>query len=184
MKARTVDRIFELYSRFGAANYIGEPISQIEHMAQAAELAMLEGYDDEVVLAAFFHDIGHLCVTKTDDSDLNGLGIVKHEKIGADFLRGLGFPERIAILVESHVEAKRYLCWHDPEYFHKLSDASKRPLALQGGFMNEDEAIAFESNPLAELMIKMREWDDLAKEVNIPLIDLQILKRKMLSVLA
>lgn len=52
---------FTLYERHGADDYIGEAITQIEHMSQAAELAMAEGFDDEVVLAAFFHDIGHLC---------------------------------------------------------------------------------------------------------------------------
>jgi predicted HD phosphohydrolase len=56
-----VDEIFSMYERHGNADYIGEPVSQLEHMCQAAELAEEEGYDDEVVLAAFFHDIGHLC---------------------------------------------------------------------------------------------------------------------------
>ena len=56
---KTVEEIFSLYDRFGSADYIGEPVSQIEHMSQSAELAIREGYDDEVVLAAFFHDIGH-----------------------------------------------------------------------------------------------------------------------------
>ena len=56
-----IAQVFGLYERHGTADYIGEPVSQIEHMSQAAQLAMAEGFDDEVVLAAFFHDIGHLC---------------------------------------------------------------------------------------------------------------------------
>jgi len=41
-----VNEIFSLYESYGAADYIGEPVSQIEHMCQAAQLAEAEGYDD------------------------------------------------------------------------------------------------------------------------------------------
>ena len=40
---KIVDEIFELYERYGCADYIGEPVSQIEHMSQAAQLAKREG---------------------------------------------------------------------------------------------------------------------------------------------
>ncbi|MEN9953334.1 MAG: hypothetical protein RLZZ520_1602, partial [Bacteroidota bacterium] len=49
-----VDQIFELYEKFGQADYIGEPVSQIEHMCQSAQLAEAAGYDDELIIAAFF----------------------------------------------------------------------------------------------------------------------------------
>ena len=45
------NQIFSLYEQFGAEEYAGEKVSQLEHMVQAAQLAMEEGYDDEVVLA-------------------------------------------------------------------------------------------------------------------------------------
>jgi putative nucleotidyltransferase with HDIG domain len=89
------------------SDYIGEPVSQIEHMSQAAQLAMAEGFDDEVVLAAFFHDIGHLCAEGAEN--MGGYGVVSHERLGADYLREAGFSERMARLVEYHVQAKRYL---------------------------------------------------------------------------
>jgi len=57
----TAEFIISLYHQFGNEDYIGEPVSQLEHMCQCAELAEKEGYDEEVILAAFFHDIGHLC---------------------------------------------------------------------------------------------------------------------------
>mgnify|MGYP003449482420 CR=1 FL=1 len=57
----SVNEIFGLYQKYGDEDYIGEPVSQVEHMCQAAQLAEAEGYPEEVVLAAFFHDIGHLC---------------------------------------------------------------------------------------------------------------------------
>ena len=54
-----VDEIMGLYTSYGNEDYIGEPVSQIEHMCQCAQLAKKEKYDDEVILAAFFHAIGH-----------------------------------------------------------------------------------------------------------------------------
>ena len=46
----TVKEIFDLYAKHGAEEYAGEKVSQLEHMVQAAQLAMDGGYDDEVVL--------------------------------------------------------------------------------------------------------------------------------------
>lgn len=167
--AKRIDMVFDLYRKFGEEDYIGEPVSQIEHMSQSAQIAEKEGHDDEVILAAFFHDIGHLCVNQGDFETMDGYGILSHEKIGADFLRDLGFPERIAKLVENHVQAKRYLTYRDPAYFDKLSEASRKTLEFQGGKMNKEEAVAFETDPLFELSLKMRTWDEMAKEENVPL---------------
>ncbi|KXK68857.1 phosphohydrolase, partial [Pseudomonas monteilii] len=71
--AQIIDSTFALYERHGSDDYIGEAITQLEHMSQAAQLAIAEGFDDEVVLAAFFHDIGHLC---GGDASMGGYGVV------------------------------------------------------------------------------------------------------------
>lgn len=179
-----VDEIFSLYEKYGHEDYIGEPVSQIEHMSQAAQLAISDRMDDEIILAAFFHDIGHICVSKQKDNDMGGYGIKSHEKIGADYLRSKGLPERIARLVEGHVEAKRYLTFKNPDYFNNLSEASKRTLEYQGGVMTKEEAEAFENEPLFDDILMMRKWDELAKEMNVPLVDMDVLKDKALRVLA
>jgi putative nucleotidyltransferase with HDIG domain len=140
-------------------------------MVQSAQLAALQGYDEEVILAAFFHDIGHFLASSHTQS-MDGFGVMRHEKVGADYLRSKGFPEKIARLVESHVQAKRYLTYKHPAYYQQLSEASKRTLEFQGGRMTEAEAQAFEQDSLFELSIKMRQWDEEAKEVNIPVPDL------------
>ncbi len=174
--------VFALYERFGDSDYIGEPVSQIEHMSQAAQLAMAEGFDDEVVLAAFFHDIGHIC---TDSAENMGcFGIVSHERLGADYLRRAGFSERMARLVEYHVQAKRYLTLREPGYYERLSEASRRTLEYQGGVMSEAEADAFEQDPLCAVSLRMRQWDELAKEMHVPVIDLAVLKGKASRLLA
>jgi phosphonate degradation associated HDIG domain protein len=172
-----IDEIFGLYQRHGGDDYIGEPVSQLEHMTQSALLARAEGYPDEVVLAAFFHDIGHLCVQSGEAEQMGGYGVRRHEQIGADYLRQRGFSENLTRLVEYHVQAKRYLTCKYPTYYEKLSEASKQTLAYQGGPMTQAEVAAFEQDPLFALSIRMREWDERAKEENVPVPDLAFLKQ-------
>jgi phosphonate degradation associated HDIG domain protein len=157
------NEIIQLYKQYGGSEYAGEKVTQLEHMVQAARLAEQQGYEEEVILAAFLHDIGHICVAAQEHNAMGGWGIKDHEEVGADFLRVKGFSKRLSRLVESHVEAKRYLTWKDPLYYEQLSDASKRTLEYQGGPMLTDEAIAFEQHPLFHLIIQMRHWDDVAK---------------------
>jgi len=178
---KIVDEIFSLYENHGNADYIGEPVSQLEHMCQAAQLAEEEGHDDEVVLAAFFHDIGHLCEFIMPVELMEGVGVLDHESIGQEYLVNRGFSEGVAKLVKSHVEAKRFLTYKYPDYFEKLSDASKTTLQHQGGRMNADEAEAFETDPMFDLYIKMRTWDDLAKITNKALPDLNRYKQMAVS---
>ena len=171
----TVEALFALYAAHGHDDYIGEPVSQLEHMWQAAALAEAAGYEDEVVLAAFFHDLGHLCAH--DAASMDGFGAVDHERLGAAYLRARGFSERLAALVEGHVLAKRYLTYKHPAYLRRLSPASRATLAFQGGVMGPAEAAAFEQNPDADLLIRLREWDDQAKEAHRPVGSLDHLKR-------
>ena len=179
---QVIAEVFGLYERHGTADYIGEAVSQIEHMSQAAQQAVAEGFDDEVVLAAFFHDIGHLCDQRAES--MGGYGVVSHERLGADYLRRAGFSERMARLVEYHVQAKRYLTFSQPDYYARLSEASRRTLGYQGGVMTADEALAFEQDPLCAVSLRMRHWDEQAKEMHVPLLDLEVLKAKARQLLA
>ena len=182
--AQVIAEVFALYECFGDSDYIGEPVSQIEHMSQAAERAMAEGFDDEVVLAAFFHDIGHICAESAESAEnMGGFGVISHERLGADYLRRAGFSERMARLVEYHVQAKRYLTLKEPGYYERLSEASRRTLEYQGGVMTFDEAEAFERDPLCAVSLRMRHWDEQAKEMGMPLIDLEVLKAKAAALL-
>jgi phosphonate degradation associated HDIG domain protein len=155
--------VIGLYLAYGDADYIGEPVSQLEHMCQCAMLAEEEGYDEDVILAAFFHDIGHFCEHFMKVGQMDGYGVVDHEGLGANFLRSRNFSEKIAALVQNHVEAKRYLTRQVPSYYEGLSEASKRTLEFQGGRMSVDEAMNFEKDPLFDMHIKLRHWDEGAK---------------------
>jgi phosphonate degradation associated HDIG domain protein len=178
------EEIIEMYNRHGNEDYIGEPVSQIEHMCQCAQLAEQSGADDDTILAAFFHDIGHLYALSfpaREQSHMDGYGMVNHEKMGGQFLRSKGFSENIAMMVASHVDAKRYLTFRFPAYYESLSIASKNTLIHQGGPMGAEEASVFESDPLFERYIALRKWDELAKETNKPLPSLSFYKKLMME---
>jgi len=175
----TVNNIFELYSMHGAEEYAGEKVSQLEHMCQAAMFAIQEGYDDEIILAAFMHDLGHLLPEQR--GTMGDYGIIDHEKLGADYLRRLGFSDRLCRLIASHVNAKRYLTWKDRVYYDQLSEASKKTLEYQGGSMQDAEAKQFESDPLFDLYIKMRRWDEAAKLEHQPVPDLELFRIKAIQ---
>lgn len=163
MIQNTILEIKQLFESQGDSEYYGENVSQYEHAAQAAILAKRQGYDEEVQIAAFLHDIGHLFPAQTEEELMAVYGRKDHESVAADWLRERGFSHKIAILVENHVNAKRYLTYIDEDYYKSLSEASKQTLIFQGGRMNAREANDFEQNPYFELIIKMRRWDEAAK---------------------
>ena len=152
-------------------------------MCQSAQLAEGEGFDEEVILAAFFHDLGHLIKQGPTTEMMGEFGVKRHEQLGADFLRSLGFSEKIAQLVENHVQAKRYLTFRYPDYYTKLSEASKQTLIYQGGPMKEEEALKFEKDPLFEVSLRMRTWDEEAKLTDLPLPSLTRYKEMALRAL-
>ena len=156
------DQVIALFAGAGDGNYFGERVTQLEHALQCAHLAAQSGASGETVLAALLHDAGHLL-----DSDASErhpvLGVLRHEKLGADWLRSLGFSERVLELVGSHVDAKRYLTYANPAYRERLSEASQETLRLQGGPMTGGEAEAFRADPLFEDKLRIRSWDDQAK---------------------
>ena len=180
---KRVELIFGFYEKHGNEDYIGEPVSQLEHMCQSAQLAEGEGFDEEVILAAFFHDLGHLIKQGPTTEMMGEFGVKRHEQLGADFLRSLGFSEKIAQLVENHVQAKRYLTFRYPDYYTKLSEASKQTLIYQGGPMKEEEALKFEKDPLFEVSLRMRTWDEEAKLTDLPLPSLTRYKEMALRAL-
>ena len=184
MTNETIAKVFFTFRERGHEEYHGEPVSQLEHAVQSAELAK-RGHptDSDFILAAFLHDYGHLC--GTDAGDMDGYGAWDHEAIGARTLRSLGFSEKVTQLVENHVMAKRYLVSTNPLYFADLSPASKITLIKQGGLLSKEEQLDFEQDPLFELHIALRRLDEQAKIQNQAVHDLtwlEDLMRERLSV--
>jgi len=161
-RAERAARALGVLQRHGTRGYIGEPVSQLEHALQAAALAARGQATGAEVLAALFHDVGHL-VAPPGAAEMDGLGIVEHEHIGARWLADLGVRAEVCALVASHVEAKRYLALRKRGYHALLSEASRGTLRFQGGPMREEEAAAFEADPLFPAKLRLRTWDEAAK---------------------
>jgi phosphonate degradation associated HDIG domain protein len=158
----TVDELFDLYESLGDQSY-GELITQNEHALQCAVLARDAGATSAMMVAALFHDVGHLAVDlqrepgfdlASDDDD--------HEARGARILAPL-FGPRVAQPVALHVTAKRWRCTREPEYHDQLSRASRATLIAQGGLLSEEECQRFEHHPGFEDALALRTWDDIGK---------------------
>jgi gamma-butyrobetaine dioxygenase len=87
----------------------------------------------------------------------------RHEERGAAWL-AQWFGEEVTEPVRLHVAAKRYLCAVEPGYAASLSLASVYTLRVQGGPMQRAELGKFEANRYAAAAIRVRRWDDAAKD--------------------
>ena len=153
--------IIRLFNEKGHSEYGGEPVTQLEHALQAAQLAVEGQAGPALVAAALLHDVGHLLHDLPDDAPDRGVDD-HHETSGFRFLESV-YGEAVAEPVRLHVAAKRFLCAVDPEYLGRLSEPSLVSLRLQGGPMSEDEQREFRTNPFADDAVRLRKWDDEAK---------------------
>ena len=154
-----------LFARHGAEQYSGEPVTQLEHALQTAHLAEQSDADDALVTACLLHDLGHLLNEQGETPTLRGIDDT-HQYFALPFLRGL-FPDAVLDAIKLHVDAKRYLCRVDTGYYDRLSADSKRSLALQGGVFDGAAAAAFIALPGAHDAVRLRQWDDLAKQADL-----------------
>jgi phosphonate degradation associated HDIG domain protein len=161
----TLADIEQLFARHGAAQYSGEPVTQLEHALQTAHLAEQSEASDALVSACLLHDLGHLLNEQGETPTLRGIDDT-HQYFALPFLRGL-FADAVLDAIKLHVDAKRYLCQANAGYYARLSDDSKRSLALQGGVFDAAQAAGFIAQPAARDAVMLRQWDDLAKQPDL-----------------
>lgn len=166
---KIVDEITGLYTKYGHADYIGEPISQLDHALQCALQAKKEGYTHQVITGALLHDIGQILGTRDAHEKMGTVGTQKHEELGANYLQEQGFNAITCSIVRNHVSAKRFLVAADVNYYNKLSDASKQTLIYQGGKMSVEEIRKYMEDKNYRMYLRMRRWDDRAKVPNMKL---------------
>ena len=159
-----VTQVLDLLERRGQSQYGMEAVSQLAHALQCAHLAEQAGETPETVVAALLHDLGHLLAAERDgQKDHNSEQDDLHQFIALPFLRGL-FSDAVLDPIRMHVDAKRYLCWAEASYWASLSDASKDSLVKQGGIFSQAQAEAFIVQPFAPEAVRLRRYDDLAKD--------------------
>lgn len=161
-----LDDIVRLFARFGGEQYDGEPVTQLEHALQTAHLAEQSGASDALVTACLLHDLGHLTAAHGATPTLRGLDDA-HQIAAIPLLRGL-FPNDVLDPIRLHVDAKRWLCHANPAYHARLSADSKRSLVLQGGVFDARQAGDFLAKRGAHDAVRLRQWDDLAKQAALP----------------
>ena len=164
------DSVLALLARGAGETYSGERISQLEHALQCALFAEQAGAGPDLVLAALLHDVGHI-LEGGERAAERGIDS-RHEETGAAWLAER-FGPAICEPVRLHVAAKRYLCATDPSYFARLSSASVRSLALQGGPMSAAEAVDFERSPWSGDAVRLRQWDEQGKVVGMKTPDIE-----------
>ena len=162
--ALSLNDIRSLFEQYGNLAYSGEPVTQLEHALQSGSLAEEAGASDELVAAAFLHDLGHLLNLQGDTPTERGIDDL-HQYFALPFLRPV-LSDAVLEPIRLHVDAKRCLCAIDDAYFGQLSADSVRSLELQGGIFSQAEAEAFLQKPYAEDALRLRKWDDRAKEAN------------------
>jgi predicted HD phosphohydrolase len=160
-KQSIFDEIFGLFETAKAQEYLGEDITLIEHMVQCGDLAKSSRAPDWLVVAALLHDVGHILIPDAQEAQDAGSDR-HHDEVGASWL-ALRFPNNVVQAVKLDVDAKKYLVATNPEYFEKLSDASKATLKIQGGAFSARECEDFLRQDFADEAVQLRLWDDAAK---------------------
>lgn len=161
----TSDDLIGMLALKGSAMYGNEAVTQLAHALQCAWLAERSGSPATTVAACLLHDIGHMVLDDDAEAAEDGIDL-QHERIGADYL-SQWFGAAVTQPVRLHVAAKRYLCTTERTYFGTLSPASVTSLNVQGGPFNPREAEHFAAQPFVSEAIKLRRWDDHAKNPEI-----------------
>jgi predicted HD phosphohydrolase len=138
-------------------------VDLLSHALQCADLlAIRHPEDTELQIAGLLHDIGHH-VPLTGQRDRRADHDLAHGREGARIVGPL-LGERVAGLVQMHVDAKRFLITFDPRYAAVLSAASTETLERQGGRMTSREARGFAADRDFASAIALRRADDEAKD--------------------
>jgi predicted HD phosphohydrolase len=133
-----------------------EPVDQRSHALQSARLAMDDGADPELVVAALLHDIGRHPALLAEYPDLD------HEDSARVFL-DQHFGNRVGWLAWAHVPAKLYLVETEPTYADGFSAGSVASLVGQLQSIGAEVIKEFADHPWRDDALRLRRWDDAAK---------------------
>ena len=175
-----IEKIIETY-KTKKTLYIGEKVTITEHMIQSAMLAEKNKSSSSLICASLLHDYGHFILDDPEEL-VNQKKDGRHEEIGYQYLKKY-FVREVVEPIKNHVKAKRYLV-RDQKYFQILSESSKTSLDLQGGAMNNLEAIKFEKENFFDNSIKLRKFDEAAKSADLKIKSIEEYKDLLISKLS
>lgn len=154
--------ICDFFLKYGNSSYDAS-VTQSQHALQTATLAMESDASRSLTVSSFLHDLGHLLLDEHMGKNAFLDKNLRHENVVIRVLRA-HLSKQVLEPIRLHVSAKRYLCAIDPSYYLKLSDNTKKSLNLQGGPMTAEEQRTFETHCYYQDAVKLRHWDDAAKQ--------------------
>ena len=176
-----VDELLALYAGDDAQVLYDEAITERTHAEQCAWFARQARAEPALVVAALLHDVGHLILRDNRPIDVELTDNFHHDAAGAAHLAGY-FGAAVSEPVRLHVEAKRYLCAVESDYFDGLSPSSVRSLAVQGGPMSTAECRAFESTPYFADAVALRRFDERGKDPDLLVDGFETYRELLISV--
>ncbi|KAJ2253172.1 hypothetical protein GGI13_002852 [Coemansia sp. RSA 455] len=177
-----VSKVFEILQTGSKKEHVSGKMMLLDHALRVAQLAMNDGADEETVLAALTIDIGHLVSPSMVNADrdfyiyyqvtdmVGNVSAIDHGRLGADYLRQLGFSSKTCELVESNVMTRRYLDALAREDIES-NVVESNPAH---GYVYAVNWLAFEKDPLFKQKVQLAKWNDAAvntTEVKPPVLD-------------
>lgn len=154
------DELYELFNKYGHETYmIDENITQLNHALQAAHIAEFVGAPNVIVLGMLLHDIGQLIGRKKKiDISVEELHLT-HDDLAYQWLKDRNFPQIVCDIARYHTAIKVQLCQDDPDYFDRLSSASKQ------SYLFQKEKYKFNPIPdnMKSILKTCRLFDEMAK---------------------
>ena len=172
--ALTLDDIEPLFAAKGDRMYAGEPVTQLQHALQSAQLAEQSGADASADRRCALARPGPHGQRSGRDADvaryrrssrIRGAPVLAHVVRRCRAAADPVACRRQAIPVRARACCNQGLI-NGAQYWANLSADSKRSLELQGGIFTDSEAQRFISQPHADDAVSVRLWDDAAKIEN------------------
>ncbi|MFW0795745.1 HD family phosphohydrolase [Gordonia sp. CPCC 205515] len=148
-----------------------EAVDELDHALQCGHQASRDGADDELILAAALHDLGH-----SPNVDRH-----RHHDVAARDWLTPRFGARVGWLAGAHVAAKRFLAATEPGYAADLSETSVMSMNQQGG---PGVDVDWTTHEWWADAVRLRRFDDAAKMPGAPALsvdDVLVVARRVLE---
>ncbi|KAJ2250986.1 hypothetical protein GGI13_003948 [Coemansia sp. RSA 455] len=184
---KRVSKLFELLEISGKKEHVSGNMTQLDHALRVANLAKVEGADEDTILAALMLDTRGITVTIPSYPNMavgdrvelywngyagNTSDAVDDDEVDVIFVRKLGFSNKTSELVESNVLAKRYLGSMPPEGLGSIIPKNigitqpkdlvagvRVTIPMWGGPLSPTEMREFEKDPLFKKKVQLAVWD-------------------------
>ncbi|KAJ2750822.1 hypothetical protein GGI19_004877 [Coemansia pectinata] len=182
-----VSKVFQLLETADKKEHTVGKMLPLDHALRTAQLAKNEGSDEETILAALFLNIGHFVPPPEQWSDARGpinisftvvdvvgnISAGKYDKVGAEYLRQLGFSQKTYELVGSQALAIPFIVDRIPPYQRTPGTIAVKPPTFTSP-LSSTEMREFKNDPLFDQKVQLVKWSDAATkttEVKPPTLD-------------